>query len=91
MENNSAIGIFLMITGVVILVPVILQLRDGRFRWHEVWGMFVLVGGFMLVGAAYTLYDGAALRNLAVVGLGAVLSGLFVQHKRHDVNARKDD
>lgn len=91
MENNSAIGIFLMITGLVILVPVILQLRDGRFRWQEVWGMFVLVGGFVLVGAAYTLYDGTALRNLAVVGLGAVLLGLFVQHKRHDANVRKDD
>jgi uncharacterized membrane protein YfcA len=91
MENNSAIGIFLMITGLVILVPVILQIREGRFRWQEVWGMFVLVAGFVLVGAAYTLYHGAVLRNLALVGLGAVLFGLFVQHRRQDVNVRKDD
>jgi uncharacterized membrane protein YfcA len=91
MENNTAIGIFLMVTGLVILVPVILQIRDGRFRWQEVWGMFVLVAGFLLVGAAYALYHGAMLRNLALLGLAAVLFGLFVQHKRQDANVRKED
>jgi hypothetical protein len=91
MENSTAIGIFLMVTGLVILVPVILQLREGRFRWQEVWGMFVLVGGFLLVGAAYALLHGAALRNLAVLGLGAILFGLFVQHKRQDTNVGKED
>ena len=90
MENNTAIGVFLMVTGLVILVPVLLQIREGRYRWREAWGIFVLVAGFLLVGLAYSLYDGNALRRLALVGLGAVLFGLFVQHKRHDADAPKD-
>ena len=90
METNTAIGVFLAITGLVILVPVLLQIREGRYRWREVWGIFVLVGGFLLVGAAYALYDGDALRRLALVGLAAVLFGLFVQHKRQDADAGED-
>ncbi|HUF50375.1 MAG TPA: hypothetical protein VMN60_06045 [Longimicrobiales bacterium] len=86
MERNSAIGIFLIMTGLVILVPVVVQIRDGRYRWREAWGMFVLAGGFMLVGTAYAMYDGVPLRWLALTGLAAVLCGLFVQHKRRDTN-----
>jgi drug/metabolite transporter (DMT)-like permease len=84
MESNSVIGIFLFVTAIVILIPVALQIRDGRFHWREVWGMFVLVAGFMIVGAAYTFFAGQNQRWLSLVGLGAVLFGLLVQHKRRD-------
>lgn len=84
MESNSIIGIFLFITAIVILVPVALQIRDGRFHWREVWGMFVLVAGFMIVGTAYTFFGGQDQRWLSLTGLGAVLFGLLVQHKRRD-------
>jgi hypothetical protein len=39
METKTGVGIFLIITGVVILVPVHLQLRDGRYQWREVRGI----------------------------------------------------
>lgn len=84
MESNSVIGIFLFVTAVVILIPVALQIRDGRFHWREVWGMFVLVAGFMMVGTAYMFFAGQDQRWLSLIGLGAVLFGLLVQHKRRD-------
>jgi hypothetical protein len=65
-------------------VPVVLQIRDGRFHWREVWGMFVLVAGFMLVGAGYAFFTGTGQRWWSFIGLGAVLFGLLVQHKRRD-------
>jgi LPXTG-motif cell wall-anchored protein len=42
------------------------------------------VAGFMIVGAAYTFFGGQDQRWLSLVGLGAVLFGLLVQHKRRD-------
>ena len=84
MESNSIVGMFLIVTALVILVPVLLQIRDGRFHWREVWGMFVLVAGFVTVGAAYMFFAGQEQRWLSLLGLGAVLFGLLVQHKRRE-------
>jgi drug/metabolite transporter (DMT)-like permease len=84
MDSDTVIGFFLFLTALVILIPVVLQIRDGRFHWREVWGMFVLVAGFVLVGTGYMFFSGQPLRWLSLVGLGAVLFGLLVQHKRRD-------
>jgi len=84
MNSDRVAGIFLFITALVILIPVVLQIRDRRFHWREVWGMFVLVAGFVLVGVGFAFYQGTQQRWLSLIGLGAVLFGLFVQHKRRD-------
>lgn len=84
MDSNSIVGVFLFITALVILIPVVLQIRDGRFHWREVWGMFVLVAGFVMVGSAYMFLGGQQQRWLSLAGLGAVLFGLLVQHKRRE-------
>jgi uncharacterized membrane protein YfcA len=84
MDSNSIVGIFLFVTALVILIPVLLQIRDGRFHWREVWGMFVLVAGFMAVGTGYVFFAGQEQRWLSLLGLGAVLCGLLVQLKRRD-------
>lgn len=84
MGSDRIIGIFLFATALVILIPVVLQIRDGRFHWREVWGMFVLVAGFIMVGTGYMFFAGQQLRWLSLLGLGAVLFGLLVQHKRRD-------
>lgn len=84
MDSDSIAGIFLFVTALVILIPVVLQIRDGRFHWREVWGMFVLVAGFVIVGVAFAFHDGDAQRWWSLAGLGAVLFGLLVQHKRRE-------
>ena len=84
MESDSVVGAFLLLTAIVILVPVLLQIRDGRFHWREVWGMFVLVAGFVTVGVGFAFFAGGPRRLLSLIGLGGVLFGLFVQHKRRE-------
>lgn len=84
MDGNSIAGVFLIVTALMILVPVLVQIRDGRFQWREVWGMFVLVAGFAIVGAAYMFFVGTEQRWLSLLGLGAVLFGLLVQHRRRE-------
>jgi uncharacterized membrane protein YfcA len=83
-ESNTMVGTFLLVTALVILVPVLLQIRDGRFHWRDVWGMFVLVAGFAIVGIGFAFFAGGQQRLLSLIGLGGVLFGLFVQHKRRD-------
>lgn len=89
MNSDKAIGIFMLVTSIVVLVPVVVQLREGRFRLREVWGLFVLVAGFATVGLAYTFYDGAMRQRIALIGLGAVVFGLLAQHNRRDTAPRE--
>jgi hypothetical protein len=88
MSGDTAVGVFMLLTSVVVLVPLVLQLRDGRFRLREVWGLFVLVAGFATVGFGYAFYDGDARQRIALLGLGAVIFGLLAQHNRRDVTPR---
>lgn len=77
MEQNRTMGFFLMATALLVLVPVILQLRARDYALREVWGYFIFVLGLFAVGCAYAFFDGAELRKLSLGGLGAVLVGLF--------------
>jgi len=88
MSSDTAVGVFMLVTSVIVLVPVVIQLRDGRFRLREVWGLFVIVAGFATVGFGYAFYDGAVRQRVALLGLGAVVFGLLAQHNRRDVAPR---
>ena len=78
----------MLLTSVIVLVPVLLQLKERRFRLREVWGLFVLVAGFATVGLGYTFYDGDVRQRIALLGLAAVVFGLLAQHNRRDVAPR---
>jgi len=82
METRTGIGIFLLATALIVLVPVIWQIRDGRFTARQVWGLFVLVAGLAVVGIGYAFFTDDAQRTLTLAGLGAVVFGLLVQHTR---------
>ena len=82
MESRTGLGIFLLVTALMILVPVVWQIRDGRFTARQVWGIFVLIAGFAAVGVGYAFFTDDAQRVLTLGGLGAVVFGLLVQHKR---------
>jgi hypothetical protein len=80
MEQNRAVGIFLMATSALVIVPLVLQLRAREQALREVWGYFLFVLGLAAVGVGYTFLDGNDQRNVALGGLAAILIGLFVQH-----------
>ncbi|MEO5509480.1 MAG: hypothetical protein ABIS27_02555 [Longimicrobiales bacterium] len=83
-QKSPAVGIILGITALVVLIPVLLQMRtDGR-KLRNVWGHFVFVTGMLCVAAGYAFFADARQRYLAIGGLAAALLGLFVQHRDKD-------
>jgi hypothetical protein len=72
-------GVFLMVTGAIVLVPVFLQVRAHDHGLREVWGYVLFAVGLFSVGASYSFFEETARRNLSVAGLAAILIGLFVQ------------
>ena len=71
-------GFFLMATAVLVLVPVVLQLRSGEYGLRDVLGYLIFILGLFAVGVGYAFFEGPDQRNLALGGLGAVLVGLMV-------------
>lgn len=72
-------GVFLMITALIVLVPVFLQIRAKEHGLRDVWGYILFAAGLFTVGASYYFLDGDARRDLSIAGFVAVLIGLFVQ------------
>jgi hypothetical protein len=87
-EKSRAVGIILGITALVVLVPVILQLRARERRFADVWGHFIFVAGLLCVAAGYGLFADRRQRYLAIGGLVAALIGLFIQHRDKDSEAQ---
>jgi len=71
-------GYFLMATGALVLVPIVLQLRSGEYGLRDVLGYLIFVVGLFTVGIGYAFLEGTDQRRLALAGLGAVLVGLLV-------------
>jgi hypothetical protein len=78
MEQNRTMGYFLMATGALVLVPIVLQLRSGEYGLRDVLGYLIFVVGLFTVGIGYAFLEGTDQRRLALAGLGAVLVGLLV-------------
>lgn len=79
--ERRAMGVFLMVTAVIVLFPVFLQLRAKEYAWRAVWGYLLFAAGLFSVGASYSFFDGSARRNLSIAGFAAILIGLLVQER----------
>ena len=71
-------GFFLMATALLVLVPVMLQLRSGEYGMRDVVGYLIFILGLFAVGVGYAFFEGPDQRGLALGGLAAVLVGLAV-------------
>jgi hypothetical protein len=72
-------GFFLMATGVIVLFPVVLQVRGKEHGWRDVWGYFLFAAGLFTVGVAESFFEAVTRRDLTIAGFAAILIGLFVQ------------
>lgn len=72
-------GVFLMVTAALVLVPVFLQIRAKEYGLRSAWGYLLFAIGLFSVGASYSFLAGEARRNLSIAGFAAILIGLFVQ------------
>ena len=77
----GGIALFMVLTALVVLFPVLLQLRQGESRLREVWGYFVFIAGLLLIAAGDTDVGRAYQAALTVAGVLASLAGLIAQSR----------
>lgn len=80
------LGIFMLVTAVVVMIPVLMQIRLRETRAHDVWGLMVFAAGLLVVALADTTLGRPWFTPLFGVGLLLALSGLILQARRkaHD-------
>lgn len=72
-------GVFLMVTAVLVLFPVFLQIRAKEYGLRSAWGYVLFAAGLFAVGAGYQFFEATTRRDLSIAGFAAILIGLFVQ------------
>lgn len=78
----GGIAFFMGSTALVVLFPVVLQLRDGESRLAEVWGYFVFIVGLLLIAAGDTNFGRSHQAVWTGAGIAATLIGLIVQSRQ---------
>ena len=75
----GGVGIFLVVTAIIVMFPIALNVRSGDTRWRDNWGYYIFALG-LLVAATADSAAGADYRvALAVAGVIVSLAGLIIQ------------
>ena len=77
----GGIALFMILTALVVLFPVLLQLRQGESRLREVWGYFLFIAGLLLIAAGDTDFFRTYQAALTAAGVLAALAGLIAQSR----------
>lgn len=71
-------GWILIVTALLVMVPVVLQLRAGETRFRDFGGYVLFAIGLVLVGAAERWATGTTGQAMTLSGLASVIFGLLV-------------
>jgi hypothetical protein len=77
----GGVGIFLIISAVIVLFPVVMQLRLGESRIRDVWGYLVFIAGLVLVAVGDSALARGLRLELAIAGVITALAGLLIQSR----------
>lgn len=75
----GGVGIFLVISAVIVLFPIALNVRSGETRWRDNWGYYVFSLGLAVAAAADSDAGAGHKVTLAVAGVITALAGLIIQ------------
>lgn len=78
----GGLAIFMLVTAVVVMVPVLLQIRMRETRARETWGFMVFAAGLLVIAAADTTIGRPRFATIFAIGLVLILSGLILQARR---------
>lgn len=82
MTGDSAIGLFLIVTGLVALVPVAWQRRVGRLQPREALGFAAVSAGLLTTGVGLALFSGVAQVVLSAAGIVVMATALLQQRRQ---------
>jgi len=80
----GGLGIFMLVTAAIVLVPVFLQLQAKETTLREAWGLLLFVAGLVSLGLSDSAVAGANTGKLVGAGLAATILGLLVQTRHGD-------
>ncbi|MGD8278248.1 MAG: hypothetical protein PVH00_09490 [Gemmatimonadota bacterium] len=72
-------GVFLLLTGIIVLVPLVAELRAGDRIGRELASAALLALGLMLAGAGLWLFEGPVRDRAVESGIGLTLLGLLLR------------
>jgi hypothetical protein len=81
----GGIGIFLLLSALVVLVPVVLQIRLGESRLRDVWGYILFIAGLLVVAAGDSTLARTHQSQFAMAGVVLALAGLLATPKNTPV------
>ena len=87
----GGISLFMIVTALVVLFPVLLQLQKRESRLREVWGYFVFILGLLLVAAGDTDAGHRYQALLTVAGVIASILGLILQGRNGNASGPRQE
>lgn len=78
----GGLSIFMVVTAVVVMIPVLMQIRMRETRPNEVWGFMIFALGLLVIAVADTTFGRPRFAAIFVMGLALALVGLIVQARR---------
>jgi hypothetical protein len=77
----GGIGVFLIASALVVLFPVVLQIRMGESRFSDVWGYLIFVLGLLVAASGDSRAGRPHQLQLVILGIVIALAGLLAQPK----------
>ena len=84
MENHSIAGWFALITGIVVFLSAVSQIRDGDITRAEARGQFIFAAGMVIAGLGLGFVDPPTGPRIALGGIAGLAIGLLVQERSHE-------
>lgn len=80
----GGLGIFMLVTALIVLVPVFLQMYSKETTLRETWGILLFAAGLVSLGLSDSAVADGNAGRLIGVGLAAAIVGLLVQTRHGD-------
>lgn len=81
MENHGFAGWFALVSGILVIVSALAQIREGDLTTREARGQFILAAGLVIAGLGIGFIAPPAGPRVALVGIAGLAAGLLIQER----------
>lgn len=80
----GGLGIFMLATALIVLVPVFIQIYMKETTLRDAWGLLLFAAGLIALGLSDSAAANGNAGRLIGVGLAAAIVGLLIQTRHGD-------
>jgi hypothetical protein len=81
MENHGFAGWFAVISGIIVIISAVAQIREGDLTKQEARGQFILAAGLLIAGLGIGFVAPPLGPRIALLGIAGLAAGLLVQER----------